>query len=81
MVDMTENEIQAIMHAGTPGGEYLDSIKKTDLAVLTEEEWYTFIECIVTGYQDKLFELNGKMQSEPIFYTSKNGISEEEVPF
>jgi hypothetical protein len=35
-------------------GEYLDSIGKTDLAVLTEAEWLTLLEVIVTAYQDAL---------------------------
>ena len=28
------------------GGEYLQEIGKTDLALLTQEEWLTFLQCI-----------------------------------
>jgi hypothetical protein len=41
------------------GGEYLESIGKTDLAQLSLEEWHTLIEVIVTGYCDHLRELAG----------------------
>ena len=39
------------------GGEYLDSIGKTDLETLEPDEWLTFVETIVTGYCDHLREL------------------------
>jgi hypothetical protein len=42
------------------GGEYLESIGKSDLATLTETEWDTFVEVIVTGYCDHLRDLAAK---------------------
>jgi hypothetical protein len=60
MVDPTQHELEAIMAAGGYGGEYLDSLGKTDLAALTEDEWLTFVECIVTGFTDKLQELESE---------------------
>jgi hypothetical protein len=57
VVDPTEHEIEAIQAASQPAGEYLDSIGKTDLAVLGEKEWMTLLEVIVTAYQDKLRSL------------------------
>ena len=57
MIDPTPNERDAIAHASTMGGEYLDSIARTDLASLTEAEWLTFVEAVVTGYCDRLREL------------------------
>jgi hypothetical protein len=42
---------------GQLGGEYLESIGKSDLATLTETEWDVFIEAVVTGYCDHLREL------------------------
>lgn len=57
MTDPTPNEIAAMRHAGHMGGEYLDSIAKTNLAMLTTEEWHTFVECIVTGYCEYLGDL------------------------
>ena len=57
MIDPTPNEKAAMDHGGRMGGEYLESIGKTDLLSLTLEEWTTFIECVVTGYCDRLREL------------------------
>jgi hypothetical protein len=58
MIDPSPFEIDAIMAASDPAGEYLDSLGKTDLATMTEDEWYCFLECVVTAYQDKLRELH-----------------------
>ena len=57
MIDPTPNEQDAMPHAGELGGEYLDSIAKSDLATLSLKEWSTFIEVIVTGYCDHLRDL------------------------
>lgn len=54
MVDPNEHEQAAIEAAGPVAGEYLESIGKTDLAVLTPDEWLTFLEVVVTAYQDAL---------------------------
>lgn len=54
MIDPTPNEKAAFVHGGTMGGEYLDSIGKTDLETLNPDEWLTFIEAVVTGYCDHL---------------------------
>ena len=57
MIDSTPNEQAAMEHGGRMGGEYLDSLGKTDLATFTVEEWSIFIECVVTGYCDCLRDL------------------------
>ena len=57
MIDPTPNEKSAMTHGGQMGGEYLDSLGKTDLATLTVLEWDCFIETVVTGYCDHLREL------------------------
>lgn len=57
MVDPTQHEIEAIQAAADYGGEYLDSLGKTDLAALNEDEWLTFVESVITGFTDKLQEL------------------------
>jgi hypothetical protein len=54
MVDPDAHEIAAIADAGPLAGEYLESIGKTDLARLSEAEWLTFLEVVVTAYQDAL---------------------------
>lgn len=52
MVDATEVDIENMQKAAALGGEYLDSIGKTDLATMTEDEYMTFIEVIWTWFQD-----------------------------
>ncbi len=54
MIDPTPNEIAAMRAGGQAAGEYLESIGKTDLAVLTEAEWLTLLEVVITAYQDEL---------------------------
>jgi hypothetical protein len=60
MIDPTPNESEAMTVGGQQGGEYLESIGKTDLATLTETEWDCFLDAVVTGYCDHLRELAGK---------------------
>lgn len=53
MIDPTDQEIKAIMLASGPAGEYIEKeIKKTDMATWSENEWYSFLEVVVTGFQD-----------------------------
>ena len=59
MIDPTPNEIAAMQAAGLAAGEYLESIGKSDLALLSTEEWSTLIETVVTGYCDTLRDLAG----------------------
>jgi hypothetical protein len=60
MIDPTPNESQAMTVGGQQGGEYLESIGKSDLATLSETEWDRFIDKVVTGYCDHLRELAAK---------------------
>ncbi len=60
MIDPTPNERAALAHGGAMAGEYLDSLGKTDLALLDIEEWRTFVEVVVTGYCDHLRTLAGR---------------------
>lgn len=54
MIDPTPNESEAMTVGGQQGGEYLESIGKTDLATLTETEWDRFLDAVITGYCDHL---------------------------
>lgn len=54
MIDPTPNERAAMVEGGQLGGEYLESLGKTDLVTLTEAEWAIFVEAVVTGYCDHL---------------------------
>lgn len=54
VVDPDEHETAAIAAASPMAGEYLESIGTTDLAALSEAEWLTLLEVVVTAYQDEL---------------------------
>ena len=54
MIDPDEPAVAAIQAASPMAGEYLESIGKTDRAVLTDTEWLTLLEVIITAYQDAL---------------------------
>jgi hypothetical protein len=60
MIDPTPIEAEAMTVGGQMGGEYLESIGKSDLTTLTETEWDRFIDAVVTGYCDHLRELAAK---------------------
>jgi hypothetical protein len=60
MIDPSPNEKAAMTYGGAMGGEYLESIGKTNLAQLSIDEWHTLIEVIVTGYCDHLRDLVGR---------------------
>jgi hypothetical protein len=51
MTDPTKPELDALLLAGQAGGEYLDSINKFNLETLSEEEWTTFLSCVISKYQ------------------------------
>ena len=56
-MDIDDYEKEALVFAGKMGGEYLDSIGKTDLAKLSIEEWNTFLEVICINFSQKKAEL------------------------
>src|SRR5688500_11643330 len=60
LVDPTESETEAMAYAGAMGGEYLESLGKTDLAKLSLEEWETFVGTICGGYSEKMLEIAEK---------------------
>lgn len=50
-------ERRALEDGGNAGGEYLDSIGKTDLADLDEFEWGEFLRRVLVGYADGMREI------------------------
>jgi len=52
LIDPTRDEMNAVIEGGRSGGEYLESIGKTDLAALTADEWTQFLLCIVGSYTE-----------------------------
>ena len=58
--DLTHFERIARMQGGANGGQYLESIKKTDLSKLSYEEWQAFLHATFDGYHEAMvrqFEL------------------------
>jgi hypothetical protein len=53
MIDPTKPELDALLVAGQAGGEYLESLGRYDLSALSEDEWVTFLSCVVSKYQDE----------------------------
>ena len=49
MIDPTKNEKKAMELSSERAGEYLEWLKKTDMAEFSQKEWSDLIEVIVTG--------------------------------
>ena len=54
MLDPNIHEQNALQDAGQAGGDYVESLVKTDLAAWTAGEWSQLIDVIVTAFQDSL---------------------------
>ena len=54
MIDPNQHETNALAAACQRGGEYVESLSKTDLATFTAVEWSTLIDVVVTAFQDSL---------------------------
>lgn len=52
LIDATQQEMNAVIAGGRNGGEYLESIGKTDLADLSADEWTQFLLCVIGGYTE-----------------------------
>lgn len=52
MTDPTAVELDILQIAGQAGGEYLDSLGRSDLATLSGDEWMTFIQAVIGKYED-----------------------------
>lgn len=65
MIDPTRNERAAMVRGGQAGGRYLEQIGKTNLVMLTDAEWSSFVEHLIMGYCDHLRELAADMSEAP----------------
>ncbi len=54
MIDPNKHEVNALAAASSSGGEYIESIAKTDLTTFTQAEWSTLIDVLITAFQDHL---------------------------
>jgi hypothetical protein len=57
MIDADQFEQQAMVYAGGQGGEYLESINKLSWKAMTQAEWDTFINVVITNYVTRNTEL------------------------
>lgn len=48
--DFDAYEVKAVEDAGERGGDYLDSIGKTDLASLDPDQWGEFLTAVIAGF-------------------------------
>jgi len=60
VIDPTPNEQKALLDSGKLAGEYLEYLKKSDIADLTPKEYDTLIEVVVTGYLESMQTLAAK---------------------
>lgn len=54
MTDPNAIELAAMAHASDRAGEFIEALRKTDMAAWTPEEWAQFIEVVCGGYVDSL---------------------------
>ena len=67
MIDPTKNEKKAMELSSERAGEYLEWLKKTDMAEFSQKEWSDLIEVIVTGYFEGMQNLAEKaLEIEPV---------------
>ena len=60
--DLDRYEELALQAGGQEAGAYLEQIGKTDLALLTPEEWESFLRLVLIGYADRMREQIGSYQ-------------------
>jgi hypothetical protein len=56
-MDPNDIELIAMQRAGNLAGEYLDTLKSTDLAAFSAEQWNSLIQTVCMGYVTSLVEL------------------------
>ena len=57
MIDPSQTELNAIVHASNMGGEFLDELRITDLAKLTTWQYRAYIRVIISAYQGEMQRL------------------------
>ena len=58
---MEEHEKRSYLFGGQMGGQYLDSIGKSNLAELSQDEWLEFLHVVCKNYHNKHIELTSNM--------------------
>lgn len=81
MVDIVYSQFEAMKHAGKMGGEYLESINKTDCRELTKQEWQQFIFCICNGFAEEDLRIKRKNPLSDRIVTLPIDNFDDEIPF
>jgi hypothetical protein len=56
--EWTEQEREALGHANEKGGEYAQSLGRTDFRQWSPDEWQMMVNVIALAFTDRLRELN-----------------------
>lgn len=56
LTDANQFELAAMGTAANRAGEFIESIKQTDMAQWSAEQWSQFIEVICSGYVESLMQ-------------------------
>jgi hypothetical protein len=78
MTDWLPLENEMLLQCGNAGGEYLDSLGKSDLATMSKDEWLTFLQAIVGRLQEVRPDYDRKIEED---WRAAEQISEENNPF
>jgi len=78
VTEISSNEVNAIMATSDVAGEYMDKLDKTDLATLSRDEWFGFIEVVVMGYADAMAKLHKPFA---VLRSKDDPISADEIPY
>jgi hypothetical protein len=62
MTDPNQAEVAAMEHASYCGGQFIEGIGRTDMAVWSGDEWQSFISAICGGYVDSLLRQQADVQ-------------------
>lgn len=63
MVDPNEHELAAMAAASDAAGEYIESLRQTDMARWTAEQWQQFIEVVCGNYVDHLCQRQAEINA------------------
>lgn len=66
MSDLNHFEETAMRAAGVKGGQFLDSLKKYDLSVLSVSEYNQFIQVVFDGYRAEMHRMISQASAPPI---------------
>jgi hypothetical protein len=64
MTDWLPLENEMLFECGKAGGEYLESIGKSDLAALSKDEWLVFLQSVVGRLHEVRHDYDRKIEAQ-----------------